>query len=259
MWENPAAHPRVACVLYLLVHALFTINWLFFRRKDGLVAIINKFGFSSFASISHEELGLFLRCCEFLRFRSVTLNYNDLPYNIDLGFQSIDKKCHLFVKHLKPLKAAFSDSTKIEFNADIGESQNNFGDPLQLLNHLRNKLLPICDSVRHYEFAIRFCSHEASTTDILDSILRMPPINSSTNVKFNLYQFRILPQFVPVDAISAWLDRSNNMVMKCKHQQKTPLELRIYMCGVENVQELSEHFKKVHFVNSFIKIIFKLN
>ena len=121
----------------------------FFRPNDGLTAKISKFGYT-FRGISHEELGLFLRCCEFLRFKNVKLYYDDS------GSQSIDKKCHLFVKHLKPLKTAFSDSTIIHFYADIGYRQSNFGDPLQLLNHLRNKLLPICDSVRHYEFAIRF-------------------------------------------------------------------------------------------------------
>ena len=209
-------------------------------------------------------MGLFLRCCEFIRFENVKLYYDDC------GSQSIDKKCHLFVKHLKPLKAAFNDSTKIEFNADIGrgqihsvgEGQNNFRDQLQLLNHLRNELLPVCDSVRRYEFAIRFFSHGASATDILYAILRMQPINFSTNVEFNLYQPRgFLPQFVPVDAIdpiSAWLDRSNDMVMKCKQQQKTPLDLKVYLRGVrdvQNAQELFEHFKKVHFANSFIKII----
>ena len=225
-----------------------------FRPKNGLVVKISKFEYSPFRDISHEELGLFLRCCEFLHFEIVVLSYDDS------GFQSIDKKCHLFVKHLKPLKAAFNDSTKIEFNANmgLGDGQNNFRDPLQLLSHLRNELLPVCDSARHYEFTFGFYSHKASTatTDILDSILRMPPINTSTNVKFNLYQHNgILPQLLPVDAISAWLDRSNDLVMKCKQQQKTPLELRVYLSGVENVHEFFEHFKKVNFANSFVNII----
>ena len=237
---------------------------LFFRPKDGLVAKISKFGSSSSESISHEELGLFLRCCEFLRFENVKLYYNDLPYGDD-GFQSINKRCQLFVTHLKPLKTAFSDSTIIVFNAHIGYCQNNFRDPLQLLNHLRNELLPVCDSARRYEFTFRVLAPKAtmtSTVDILDSILRMPPINSSSNAKFNFINGCLggpILTRLPVDAIAAWLDRSNDMVMKCKQQQKTPLELSVFLCGVQNVQELFEHFKKVHFANSFIKIIFKRN
>ena len=265
------SHSTTTCGMCFIstCSCLIHYYWLFFRPEDGLEAKISKFGSVSFASISHEELGLFLRSCEFLRFRSVTLNYNDW-LNYDDGFQSIGKRCQLFVTHLKPLKTALSDSTKIEFNADIGsgqiqfvgEGQNNFRDPLQLLNHLRNELLPVCDSVRRYEFAIRFFSHGASAIDILYAILRMQPMTFSTNVEFNLYQPRgYLPQFLPVDAIdpiSAWLDRSNDMVMKCKQQQKTPLDLKVYLQGVRNVQnaqELFEHFKKVHFANSFIKII----
>ena len=159
------------------------------------------------------------------------------------------------MKHLKPLKAALSDSTRIYFNANMGGGQNQFTDPLQLLNHLRNELLPICDSARRYIFSIFFSSHEASDTGILGAILQMPPINSRTNVKFNLYQPNgFLPQFVPIDAISAWLDRSNDLVMKCKQQQKNPLKLRVDLCSVENVQQLCEHFKKVHFVNSLLKL-----
>ena len=166
------------------MHAYYHYCWLFFRPNDGLVAKICKFGYLPFRDISHEELGLFLRYCEFLRFENVKLSYN-YP-----GFQSIDKKCRLFVEHLKPLKAAFSDSTKIEFHARIGEGQNKFRDPLQLLNHLRNELLPICDSARRYKFTFYLISHEASTTAILEAILQMPQINFSTNVEFNFYQHR---------------------------------------------------------------------
>ena len=242
---------------WIFGHLLFVVGKkidFFFRPNDGLVAKISKVGYSPFRDISHKQLGLFLRCCEFIRFENVKLYYNDYDFKPD--FQSIGKKCHLFVKHLKPLKTAFSDSTKIEFNADMGEGQNKFRDPLQLLNHLRNELLPVCDSARRYKFAIRFFSHKASTTAILDSILKMAPINSSANVEFNLYQPNSISTHSvdAIDAISAWLDRSNDAVMKCKQQQKKPIELSVYLRGVQNVQELCEHFKKVHFDNSLLKL-----
>ena len=171
--------------------------------------------------------------------------------------QSIKKKCHLFLKHLKPLSAGFNDSTIIQFNANIGcdYDVSNFGDPLQILNHLRNELLPIFSTARCYEFLIRFFSHGASVTNTLDSILQMPQIISSTNVKFSFYRrfSTITTQFLPVAAISAWLDRSfNGMIIKSQKQQKSPLELTVYIDSsiqVQSVFELFENLKKVHLAN----------
>ena len=237
-----------------MLHSLF-FN---FRPEDGWVAKISKGpGYSPFRRISQKPLDLFLRCCEFLRFEKVKLPYDDFP------FLSIDKKCHLFVKRLKPLRAALSDSTTIHFNASIDYELTpaltiNFGGPLQILNHLRNELLPICASARCYEFTIRFCLRYVSATNILDSILQMSPIISSTNVQFNLYHSYFMSHEIltrlPVDAISAWLDRPNNMIMK---HRNTPLKLKVYLDGVQNTQELFEHFKKVCFANFLIKIIKK--
>ena len=132
----------------------------------------------------------------------------------------------------------------------MGGGQTYFRDPLHLLNHLRNELLPICDSTYNYEFFISFLSHEASATDIIDSILQMPPINSSTNVKFDLYHPNTYGETLtrlPIDAVSAWLDRPNDVIMKCKRQQNTPLKLDFDVDGVQNTQELLDHFKEVHF------------
>ena len=117
-------------------------------------------------------------------------------------------------------------------------------------------MLPVCGSARRYEFSILFYSQEASTTAILEAILQMPPINFSTNVAFNFYQpyGGILPQLLPVDAISVWLNRSNDMVMKCNRQQKKLLELKVsFKDRIQNVHQLFEHFKKVHFAYSLIK------
>ena len=139
---------------------------------------------------------------------------------------------------------------------------SDFEDPLQLLNHLRNELLPICASARCYEFTIRFCffCHYVSATNMLDAILQMPSIVSSTNVKFSFHQFQPYDYghgpyganttlFLPVAAISAWLNRnSNGMIIKSRKQQKSPIELTVYIDSyvqVQNVQELFEHLKKV--------------
>lgn len=208
-------------------------------------------------------MGLFLRC-GFTRFQTVKLFYN---YSND---QTIYKKCHLFVKHLKTLSTGLNDSTIIQFYAaiyedadhidDVGhfgchikDDQSNFGCPMQLLNHVRNELLPICAAARCYKFSIRFLSH-TSATNILDSILQIPAIISSTNVEFNFFlpYGVFLKQLLPVDAISAWLNRnSDGIIIRGQKQQKNPLELTVHMNGVQvqNAHELLEHVKKVHFAN----------
>ena len=78
----------------------------------------------------------------------------------------------------------------------------------------------------------------------------MPQVISSTNVRFSFHQRygygEITTQLLPIAAISAWLDRPNDMIMK---HRNTPLELNIYLEGVQNTQELFEHLKKVYFAN----------
>ena len=100
---------------------------------------------------------------------------------------------------------------------------------------------------------------------MLDAILQMPSIVSSTNIKFSFHQIQPYgygyghghspygantTQFLPVTAISAWLNRSSNgMIIKSLKQQKSPLKLTVYINSyvqVQNVQELFEHLKKVH-------------
>ena len=192
-----------------------------------------------FQRISYKELDSFPR---FLRFERVWLSYD--KYRC---LQPIDKKCHLFVKHLKPLKGAINASTMIRFTANISADPSHFRDPLQLLNHLCNELLPCCDSARCYVFRISFYSHEASAPNILASILQVPSVNSSTNVElyfFQPYKHVPVPILLPVDVISAWLNRSSDtMAIKGQHQK----ELSICMRGNQNGREMIDHLKKVYF------------
>ena len=193
--------------------------------------------YRGFERISYKELDSFPR---FIRFESVWLSYDEYRCS-----QPIDKKCHLFVKHLKPLKAAINASTVIRFTANMKDDPSHFRDPLQLLNHLCNELLPCCDPARYYDFNISFYSHAASAPNILASILQVPSVNSSTNVEFNFLQhYTRVPCLLLVDVISAWLNRSSDtMAIKGQHQK----ELSIFMRGNQNGQEVIDHLKKVYF------------
>ena len=191
--------------------------------------------------ISYKELDSFHR---FLRFKVVWLFYDYDKYRC---LQPIDKKCDLFAKHLKPLKAAINASTMIRFTANISADPSHFRDPLQLPNHLRNELLPCCDSARYYDLRIRFYSHEASAPNILAFILQVPSINSSTKVEFYFSRPGThVPILLPVDVISAWLNRSSDLaIIKGQKHQK---ELYIYITGGnQNGQEVIDHLKKVYF------------
>ena len=219
--------------IILYIKDRYTHYKFFFSHRSGLAAKIGNY--RGFERISYKELDLFP---PFLRFKRVWLSYDQIRC-----LQPIDKKCDLFVKHLKPLKAAINASTMIRFTANISADPSHFRDPPQLLNHLCNELLPCCDSARYYDFRISFYSHEASAPNILASILQVPSVNSSTNVEFNFLGTHV-PCLLPVDVISAWLNRSSDtMAIKGQHQ----MELSIFMRGNQNGQEMIDHLKKVYF------------
>ena len=135
----------------------------------------------------------------------------------------------------------------IRFIADVKDDPSHFRDPLQLINHLCNELLPCCDSARYYDFSISFYSHGASAPSILASILQVPSVNSSTKVEFNFPRPGThLPCLLPVDVISAWLNRSSD-IMTIKDQKQHMKMLCIFTPGNQNGQEMVEHLKKVYF------------
>ena len=195
----------------------------------------------------------------FLRFDKVSISYN---YVND---QTIEEKCELIEKQLLPLKLGLNDSNTIEFVARISRNdqndRNNFSDHLKLLDYIRNRFLPICNSSRCYKFQIWFFSDANSGTEIITSILEMDEIKHCSNVEIRLFyggQKRL-----PVKVISTWLERSADGA-KNNHQNQKERFLKIWYHYysspyiqtpsfnsspfIQNAREMLEHLAKVYFI-----------
>ena len=131
----------------------------------------------------------------FIRFNNVQICYW-------LRSQPIEEKCEMFESHLVPLKPALNDSNMIEFWARISQDYPPyFTDHSFLLNYLQNRLLGICDSSRGYKFRISFWSDENAISNVISSILQMPPMKRCSNVEIEIYgTFGLHKQF-PVEIL----------------------------------------------------------
>ena len=129
----------------------------------------------------------------------------------------------MFRKQLQSLKPALNDSNLVRFTGCIHGSTfrpSAFKDHFALLKHLRDELLPICDSSRHYEFYIEFYSDRDSQTNVIESLLQMPQIRRS-NVGIELSG--VIDSQLPVEAIVQWLNQEsdqNDVIYRKKQQEK---------------------------------------
>ena len=102
----------------------------------------------------------------------------------------ITEKCLLFEKQLQSVKSALTGSV-LCFWGIINESKAScFHDHLELLNYLRDRLLPICNKSREYKFDISFDSDKSAAEHVIASILETPQLNhcSSLNSGFIMAQ-----------------------------------------------------------------------
>ena len=128
-----------------------------------------------------------------------------------------------------PIKLALYDSNVVQFIATISQNdRNNFSDHLKLLDYIRNRFLPICNSSRGYKFQIWFPFDANSDTNLIASILEMDEIKHCSNVEIVIIfgeQKRL-----PVEEISNWLepsdDRTNNSLQSLRERF-----LKIYYRG----------------------------
>ena len=177
----------------------------------------------------------------FLRFDKVIIwcDIADLP---------IEEKCEFIENQLLPLKLALYDSNVVEFTPTISQNgRNNFSDHSMLLDFIRNRLLPNCNSSRRYKFKIRFSSDRNSDTNVIASILEMDEIKHCSNVEIGIIDGE--QKRLPVEEISNWLERSadeakNNIQ---NHMERFLNFYYIYYFThfIQNARELLEHLAKV--------------
>ena len=178
----------------------------------------------------------------FVRFDDVKLDYN-------AGSHQIANKCEIFASQLQKLPR-LNESNSISVWATVNQKRrDHFIDHTQLLEHLRNRLLPICGYCRRYEFCIGFGSNSDAVTNIITSILEMQQIIDCSNVGIRLgidYQNEQLP----VESISNWLQRNqhtDNGGNEFTNQNQRERVLEIKVAYILNVAEMWNHFKKVLF------------
>lgn len=172
----------------------------------------------------------------FLRFGLVRINFSKLCDDGKGGSMwdtvPIVQKCRFFEDKLQLIKPLLNGST-ICVNIYIDRSNpSNFYDHDDLLKYLRNRLLPICNESRQYEFVFSLDSDHNATKCMLASILKMGQIDRCSDLSINFVPYDII---LPIEEISTWLHRSAN-------RKKS---LYIVSFKVEGLVKIFTHLKEV--------------
>lgn len=133
----------------------------------------------------------------------------------------------------------------------------NFENHSQLLDYLRNKLLPICASSRGYEFVIWFFNSDkddngTGTADIISSVLQFPQIVSCSNVELNPCQLKSTA--LPVEAISNWLHRNYLDGHGLENRRERCLQISVQ--NIINGLEMCQNLKKVSIFSIFFNFFY---
>ena len=185
----------------------------------------------------------------FIRFDAVELNY-------DSGSHQIANKCEVFASQLQKFPR-LNEANSVCVSANISQKQcGYFTDQSQLLEHLRNQLLPIIGSRCRCEFFIRFKRDRGVTnvftgaaTNLITSILQMKQIINCSNVAFDVV-IAAESEHLPVETISNWLHRNRNTdngVNEFSNQSQQERKLEIKVAYISNVLEMLNHLKEVLF------------
>ena len=183
-------------------------------------------------------------CPNFLRFNDVLLVYERI------GPKSIEAKCHSIGEYLQLL--ALEDSNSFMFGGRIKQYEPScFSDHSVLVAYLSDRLLPLCNSFRRYEFDIWFQSDRESATNVISSILQLTQNMRCSNLNISLYCLE-MPTLLPVEAISNWLNRK--MEDALGNVSRTPKETLLKIClgGIQNMEEMCDHLATVLFLFVFI-------
>ena len=206
----------------------------------------------------------------FLRFDTVVLIYDFGRFH-NPCMPSLHSKRRQFLKHLQVLKPALVDSNLFIFTARISQYfaaplwcsscfkdmfSIDFEDHFALLEHLRNKLLPICDSSRHYEFQIEIifaASGPNAATNVIESLLQMPQIVACSNVKIDVRDHRFVATHLPLEAIAKWLNQKPDTdnptgVINQMNSKKQEKFLAIHLFAIQNELEVIANLTEVYFL-----------
>lgn len=250
-----------------------TIDFLYFAYISQICKLVNKknsFNLVKLSFFRHMGSGRtnitrkrLRNLPSFVRFDTAKLEYriSEIP---------IEEKCEFFESHLLAIKSALKAPITIEFHATISQAEPyHFSNHFALLEHLRNRFLPLCDTSYHYQFNIWFTSDKEAIQNVIASILQMPQVNRCPNIEIDIGNgFKSKEQKLPIEAISKWLEvkRPDNfhsipfptwrwgslIDLNQKENSLTVRAGRIEVKEVGNLQALVEHLKKVSLKLQFI-------
>lgn len=226
--------------LYNLFAYLIYRNILicFVFRQEELDTFIHVIGDNN-AKINDKKIapGDFEAFPSFNRFRRISLPYF-------FGRLPISKKCYLFSNHLQKLKPFLNDPIMIVFWGNIDENNpHDFSSHSTLLNHLRNELLPACNTPHYYFFSITHYDWQANSgTSIMSSILQIPQITRCPGLKLDIDVTQL-----PVREISNWLHGTSDDAKGNNGQENSERLLTIFSRSIQNIEEMCCALKKVLF------------
>ena len=179
------------------------------------------------------------------------LIFEELYIIYDEGSVSIDEKLQLLQHQLQLFKTAFSDLKEITLSANINQNdQTQFHDHTHLLDHLREQLLPICNSssVDNYNFFVDFQSDNDGAADFIAQILQMRPIIRCREVYFD-YDNETFIQ-LPVEVIANWLNRDSDGEIDSTETGQSKKERYLGMNNqikIQNAVEMCDRMRMVFF------------
>ena len=183
----------------------------------------------------------------FVRFYAIELNYES-------GSDLIANKCEIFASQLRKFPR-LNGSSHICVSANISrkrqKKRGDFRDHTQLLEHIRNKLLPIFGYRRWFKFRIGIGSNTDAFTNIITSILQIQQVCS--NVAIHLARPITMPiqnEQLPIGTIANWLHRNRKTDKDDKefaNQNQRERVLEIEAENISNVLEMVNHLKEVLF------------
>ena len=174
----------------------------------------------------------------YVRIDELELVYNGVPISIIEKCESTRKLLQQFAQKLI--------GSKLHFRACIDNTDlSSFNDHFELLDHIENRLLPLCNLCRAYKFEVEFRFDSGAAESVISSLLQMTPIIRCFNVKM-LFYFVHSPTQLPMEGIINWLtDNSNG-----NHSEKKKI-LQIDIASIINVYETFRRILQVSYINRY--------
>lgn len=152
--------------------------------------------------------------------------------------------------NLRPL-ARLLKGSKFEFWAQISNSDHT----PQILQHLGNQLLEICNACHSYKFDLLFTpTNGTSAANAIATILQFAPINGSSNIVFDL-DLCEMKMDLPIESIANWLNRTFDRTNSSEEKQEARF-LQIKISEISNASKMLDHLRKVYLFSKVRKIIF---